>query len=115
MLLSGFGAIGFGRFYGLCRGEFCRSNLADPDRLSELFEIFSTLVGIGKTEAGDCLVESQPSLFYRNEHIAILKRGRRWQSVGLRDKSCHFSCGRLAQNSVVSRMARAVWLHQLRE
>src|ERR1035437_2052435 len=57
MLLSGFGALGFDRFCGLRRGEFCRSNLADPDRLGELFEIFSTLVGIGNTEAGDCLVE----------------------------------------------------------
>jgi hypothetical protein len=57
MLLSGFGALGFDRFCGLRRGKFCRSNLADLDRLGELFEIFGTLVGIGDTEAGDCLVE----------------------------------------------------------
>ena len=57
MLLSGFGALGFGRFCGLRRGEFCRSNLADLDRAGELFEVFSALVGIGETEAGYCPVE----------------------------------------------------------
>jgi hypothetical protein len=43
MLLSGFGALGFGRLCGLRRGEFCRSNLADLDRAGKLFEVFGAL------------------------------------------------------------------------